>query len=244
MQAIRSTRPGGHVGYVGVAHGVELPGEELFFAEVHLHGGPAPVRRFLPELIRPDLEPRDQPRQGLRPRPAARRGRRGLPGHGRAPRHQEPAPPLTRARSIGEDTMHDANAGPGPAGLGHRLGLHGHDPELRPQPRRPAGDDRRHPGRGGPRRHVLRHRRGLRAVRQRGTRRRGPRTDPGPGGDRHQVRMAFDDGQAGGLDSRPEQIRRVADASLRRLRIDVIDLYYQHRVDPDVPDRGRRRRGQ
>ncbi len=51
MQAIRSTRPGGHVGYVGVAHGVELPGEELFFADVHLHGGPAPVRRFLPELI-------------------------------------------------------------------------------------------------------------------------------------------------------------------------------------------------
>jgi threonine dehydrogenase-like Zn-dependent dehydrogenase len=51
MQAIRATRPGGHVGYVGVAHGVELPGEELFFAEVHLLGGPAPVRRFLPELI-------------------------------------------------------------------------------------------------------------------------------------------------------------------------------------------------
>ena len=51
MQAIRSTRPGGHVGYVGVAHGVELPGQELFFAEVHLLGGPAPVRRFLPELI-------------------------------------------------------------------------------------------------------------------------------------------------------------------------------------------------
>ncbi|MEV7009298.1 zinc-dependent alcohol dehydrogenase family protein [Streptosporangium sp. NPDC051022] len=51
MQAIRSTRPGGHVGYVGVAHGVELPGQELFFSHVHLHGGPAPVRRFLPELI-------------------------------------------------------------------------------------------------------------------------------------------------------------------------------------------------
>jgi threonine dehydrogenase-like Zn-dependent dehydrogenase len=51
MQAIRSTRPGGHVGYVGVAHGVELPGEQLFFSGVHLHGGPAPVRRFLPELI-------------------------------------------------------------------------------------------------------------------------------------------------------------------------------------------------
>jgi threonine dehydrogenase-like Zn-dependent dehydrogenase len=51
MQAIRSTRPGGHVGYVGVAHGVTLPGEELFYAEVHLLGGPAPVRRFLPDLI-------------------------------------------------------------------------------------------------------------------------------------------------------------------------------------------------
>ena len=51
MQAIRSTRPGGHVGYVGVAHDVQLPGEELFFSGVHLHGGPAPVRRFLPELI-------------------------------------------------------------------------------------------------------------------------------------------------------------------------------------------------
>src|SRR4051812_22562999 len=51
MQAIRSTRPGGHVGYVGVAHGVELPGQELFFSHAHLHGGPAPVRQFLPELI-------------------------------------------------------------------------------------------------------------------------------------------------------------------------------------------------
>jgi threonine dehydrogenase-like Zn-dependent dehydrogenase len=51
MQAIRSTRPGGNVGYVGVAHDVELPGDELFFSHVHLHGGPAPVRRFLPELI-------------------------------------------------------------------------------------------------------------------------------------------------------------------------------------------------
>ncbi|GAB85412.1 zinc-dependent alcohol dehydrogenase family protein [Gordonia rubripertincta] len=51
MQAIRSARPGGHVGYVGVSHDVELPGMELFFSEIHLHGGPAPVRRFLPELI-------------------------------------------------------------------------------------------------------------------------------------------------------------------------------------------------
>jgi threonine dehydrogenase-like Zn-dependent dehydrogenase len=51
MQAIRSTRPGGYIGYVGVPHGVELNGQELFFAHVHLHGGPAPVRRFLPDLI-------------------------------------------------------------------------------------------------------------------------------------------------------------------------------------------------
>jgi threonine dehydrogenase-like Zn-dependent dehydrogenase len=51
LQAIGATRPGGHVGYVGVAHGVTLPGTELFFSHVHLHGGPAPVRRFLPELI-------------------------------------------------------------------------------------------------------------------------------------------------------------------------------------------------
>jgi threonine dehydrogenase-like Zn-dependent dehydrogenase len=51
MQAIHSTRAGGHVGFVGVTHGVAIPGEELFYAEVHLMGGPAPVRRFLPELI-------------------------------------------------------------------------------------------------------------------------------------------------------------------------------------------------
>ncbi|MFE4541604.1 aldo/keto reductase [Arthrobacter sp. NPDC056727] len=45
----------------------------------------------------------------------------------------------------------------------------------------------------------------------------------------------IEDGRSVGLDSRPEQIRRVADASLKRLRTDVIDLFYQHRVDPDVP---------
>jgi threonine dehydrogenase-like Zn-dependent dehydrogenase len=51
MQAIRATRPGGHIGYVGVTHDVKLPGDELFFSHVHLHGGPAPVRRFLPQLV-------------------------------------------------------------------------------------------------------------------------------------------------------------------------------------------------
>jgi threonine dehydrogenase-like Zn-dependent dehydrogenase len=51
MQAINATRPGGYVGYVGVPHGVSLDGEQLFFSHVHLHGGPAPVRRYLPHLI-------------------------------------------------------------------------------------------------------------------------------------------------------------------------------------------------
>jgi threonine dehydrogenase-like Zn-dependent dehydrogenase len=51
MQAIRSARKGGYVSYVGVPHEVELNGGELFFAHVHLHGGPAPVRRYLPRLI-------------------------------------------------------------------------------------------------------------------------------------------------------------------------------------------------
>jgi threonine dehydrogenase-like Zn-dependent dehydrogenase len=51
MQGIHSTRRGGYVGYVGVPHGVEFHGQELFYAHVHLHGGPAPVRRFLPQLI-------------------------------------------------------------------------------------------------------------------------------------------------------------------------------------------------
>jgi threonine dehydrogenase-like Zn-dependent dehydrogenase len=51
MQAIHSTRRGGYVGYVGVPHEVEIKGEELFYSHVHLHGGPAPVRRFLPAPI-------------------------------------------------------------------------------------------------------------------------------------------------------------------------------------------------
>ena len=50
-QAIRATRAGGHVGFVGVPHGVQIDGQELFYSHVHLHGGPAPVRRFLPQLI-------------------------------------------------------------------------------------------------------------------------------------------------------------------------------------------------
>jgi threonine dehydrogenase-like Zn-dependent dehydrogenase len=90
LQAIRSTRPGGHVGYVGVAHGVELSVEERVLlrrapARRARPGAPLPTR-----TDRPDLEPPDQPRQGLRPRTAPRAGRRGLQGHGRTPRHQDP----------------------------------------------------------------------------------------------------------------------------------------------------------
>jgi threonine dehydrogenase-like Zn-dependent dehydrogenase len=51
LQALHATRPGGHIGFVGVAHDVAVPGMELFRSLAHLHGGPAPVRRFLPELV-------------------------------------------------------------------------------------------------------------------------------------------------------------------------------------------------
>ena len=51
LQAIGSARQGGYVSYVGVPHGVVLDGQQIFYTHVHLHGGPAPVRRFLPKLI-------------------------------------------------------------------------------------------------------------------------------------------------------------------------------------------------
>lgn len=50
-QALHAARPGGDVGFVGVPHGVELDGQDLFFSHVGLRGGPAPVRRYLPDLI-------------------------------------------------------------------------------------------------------------------------------------------------------------------------------------------------
>jgi threonine dehydrogenase-like Zn-dependent dehydrogenase len=50
-QALRSARPGGNVGFVGLPHEVSLAGEELFFSHVGLRGGPAPVRAYLPDLI-------------------------------------------------------------------------------------------------------------------------------------------------------------------------------------------------
>jgi threonine dehydrogenase-like Zn-dependent dehydrogenase len=51
MQAIGATRGGGHLGYVGVNYEVNIPGIQMFFAGIHTQGGPAPVRRFLPDLI-------------------------------------------------------------------------------------------------------------------------------------------------------------------------------------------------
>jgi len=61
MQAIHAARPGGHIGFVGVSHGVTIDGLELFFSEVHLLGGPAPVRRLLPELIQLVLDRKIDP---------------------------------------------------------------------------------------------------------------------------------------------------------------------------------------
>src|SRR6478609_633614 len=61
MQAIHSIRPGGYVSYVGVPHGVSLDVEQLFYSHVHLHGGPAPVRRYLPELMKLVLDRKINP---------------------------------------------------------------------------------------------------------------------------------------------------------------------------------------
>jgi threonine dehydrogenase-like Zn-dependent dehydrogenase len=51
LQAINAARPGAMIGYVGVPHGVQLEGQQLFFSQTGMMGGPAPVRRFLPHLM-------------------------------------------------------------------------------------------------------------------------------------------------------------------------------------------------
>jgi threonine dehydrogenase-like Zn-dependent dehydrogenase len=61
MQSIQSARPGGFVSFVGVPHGVELNGEQIFFSQIHLHGGPAPVRRYLPYLVKLVLDKKINP---------------------------------------------------------------------------------------------------------------------------------------------------------------------------------------
>ncbi|MER6133059.1 zinc-dependent alcohol dehydrogenase family protein [Streptomyces sp. NPDC001815] len=60
-QALHCARPGGSVGFVGVPHDVAIDGQELFFSHVGLRGGPAPVRRFLPDLIGRVLDGRIAP---------------------------------------------------------------------------------------------------------------------------------------------------------------------------------------
>ena len=60
-QAINCARPGAMVGYVGVPHGVNLDGQAMFFSQVGMLGGPAPVRRFLPYLMDLVLERRINP---------------------------------------------------------------------------------------------------------------------------------------------------------------------------------------
>ena len=91
MQAIRSARPGGFVSYVGVPHGVKLDGTELFFAHVHVHGGPAPVRRYLSELIDLVLNEKINPGKVVRFDAASRSSRRRLSRNGRAPGDQDTA---------------------------------------------------------------------------------------------------------------------------------------------------------
>ncbi len=138
MQAIRSTRPGGHVGYVGVSHDVAIPGDELFFSGVHLHGGPAPVRRFLPELIQLIWDRKIDPGKVFDLTLPLERGRRGLPGHGRAPRHQG-APAAMTVTALARPTATAAGASPcrrrlGACGVGRSRG----PTRGRPRPRPPA----------------------------------------------------------------------------------------------------------
>ncbi len=133
-------------------------------------------------------------------------------------------------RTLGDDGL---------AGLGHRPRLHGDEPVVSAVPGTERDDLAPADG-GGTRRDLLRHRRGLRPLRERGAGRRGPRAVPRPGRDRDEVRLQLDapGGHArrpGPSTASPEHIKDVAEASLRRLRVDTIDLFYQHRVDPAVP---------
>jgi threonine dehydrogenase-like Zn-dependent dehydrogenase len=60
-QAIQCARPGSMIGYVGMPHGVQFDGQQLFFAQIGMLGGPAPVRRFLPHLMDLVLERKINP---------------------------------------------------------------------------------------------------------------------------------------------------------------------------------------
>lgn len=60
-QALACSRPGGTIGYVGVPHGVSFDGQKLFFGQKRMLGGPAPVRRFLPDLMNRVLQGKIKP---------------------------------------------------------------------------------------------------------------------------------------------------------------------------------------
>lgn len=60
-QAVHAARPGGSIGFVGLPHGVAVDGWELFLSQAGLRGGPAPVRRYLPDLIERVLSGRIDP---------------------------------------------------------------------------------------------------------------------------------------------------------------------------------------
>ena len=93
-----------------------------------------------------------------------------------------------------------------------------------------------HPVGGRTRRHILRHRRGLWAFTNEELVGEALAPFRDRRGDRDEVRVHVRRRTAArGLDSRPAHIREVAEASLKRLKVDAIDLFYQHRVDPDVP---------
>lgn len=64
-QALASSRPGGTIGYVGVPHGVRFDGQQLFFGQKRMLGGPAPVRRFLPDLMDRVLRAESSPARSL-----------------------------------------------------------------------------------------------------------------------------------------------------------------------------------
>ena len=122
-------------------------------------------------------------------------------------------------------------------GLRPRLRLYGPELGLRATYRQEDGR-RTHPLRARPGHHLVRYGRSLWTVRQRGACRRGACADPRRTRDCHKVRFRHRSrtgARSGGTNSRPEHIKQVAEASLKRLKTDRIDLFYQHRVDPDVP---------
>ena len=96
MQAIRSTRPGGSIGYVGVPHGMKLDVWPVFFQLVRLHGGPAPVRRYLPDLIKLVWERKINPGKVFDLTLPLDQVAGRLPRHGRTPRHQGFTAPMTK----------------------------------------------------------------------------------------------------------------------------------------------------